>query len=162
MGMYKETITKRGRCYIMSQDKVSVILNKQIANWSVLFVKLHNYHWYVKGPQFFTLHIKFEELYNESSTYIDELAERLLALKGHPVATMKEFLEISSIEEAKSGLSAEEMVSDLSQDFTTLIDELKEGMDAADSLGDETTADMLLAIHQSLEKHNWMLRSFLK
>ncbi|MDV2686183.1 Dps family protein [Alkalihalophilus lindianensis] len=146
----------------MSQDKVSVILNKQIANWSVLFVKLHNYHWYVKGPQFFTLHTKFEELYNESSTYIDELAERLLALKGHPVATMKEFLEISSIEEAKSGLSAEEMVSDLSQDFTRLIDELKEGMDAADSLGDETTADMLLAIHQSLEKHNWMLRSFLK
>ncbi|MEC2071975.1 Dps family protein [Alkalihalophilus marmarensis] len=146
----------------MSQDKVSVILNKQIANWSVLFVKLHNYHWYVKGPQFFTLHTKFEELYNEAQTYIDELAERLLALKGHPVATMKDYLETSSIEEAKPGQSAEEMVSELSDDFTKLIDELKEGMEAADSLGDETTADMLLSIHQSLEKHNWMLRSFLK
>lgn len=146
----------------MSQEKVSVILNRQIANWSVLFVKLHNYHWYVKGPQFFTLHDKFEELYNEASVHIDELAERLLALKGHPVATMEEFLETSSIKEAPNGQDAEAMVGELVEDFNILIDELKEGMEAAESLGDETTADMLLAIHQSLEKHNWMLRSFLK
>jgi starvation-inducible DNA-binding protein len=63
------------------------IVNKQIANWSVLYIKLHNYHWYVKGPQFFTLHEKFEQLYNEAALHIDELAERLLALGGAPVAT---------------------------------------------------------------------------
>ncbi|TWI56134.1 starvation-inducible DNA-binding protein [Halalkalibacter nanhaiisediminis] len=151
-----------GRWNDMTQEKVSTILNKQIANWSILFVKLHNYHWYVKGPQFFTLHAKFEELYNEASLHIDELAERLLALKGSPVATMKEFLETSSVKEAQGSQDAEAMVSELVEDFDILIDELKEGMEAADSLGDETTADMLLAIHQSLEKHNWMLRSFLK
>ncbi|HEY2420731.1 MAG TPA: ferritin-like domain-containing protein, partial [Neobacillus sp.] len=49
----------------MSNQLVSV-LNKQIANWTVLYVKLHNYHWYVKGGQFFTLHVKFEEFYNEA------------------------------------------------------------------------------------------------
>ena len=146
----------------MTQEKVSAILNKQIANWSVLFVKLHNYHWYVKGPQFFTLHDKFEEFYNEAALHIDELAERLLALKGHPVATMKEYLETASVSEATGNETADDMVSTIIQDFDTLIDELKEGMEAADTLGDETTADMLLAIHQSLEKHNWMLRSFLK
>ncbi|WP_078552427.1 Dps family protein [Bacillus alkalicellulosilyticus] len=146
----------------MSQEKVSTILNKQIANWSVLFIKLHNYHWFVKGPQFFTLHAKFEELYTEAALHIDELAERLLALKGAPVATMKEFLETASVQEANSNESADDMVSNIVKDFNILIDELKEGMESADSLGDETTADMLLAIHQSLEKHNWMLRSFLK
>lgn len=146
----------------MSQEKVAAILNKQIANWSVLFVKLHNYHWYVKGPQFFTLHEKFEELYNEAAGHIDELAERLLALKGQPVATMKEYLETASVKEAPGGQDAEAMVAELVSDFDTLIEELKGGMEAADSLGDETTADMLLAVHQSLEKHNWMLRSFLK
>ncbi|MCM3762718.1 DNA starvation/stationary phase protection protein [Alkalihalobacillus oceani] len=146
----------------MSQEKVAAILNKQIANWSVLFVKLHNYHWYVKGPQFFTLHEKFEELYNEASVHIDELAERLLALKGQPAATMKEYLETASVKEAPGGQDAEAMVAELVSDFDTLIEELKGGMEAADSLGDETTADMLLAVHQSLEKHNWMLRSFLK
>ncbi|GAF66944.1 Dps family protein [Alkalihalobacillus trypoxylicola] len=146
----------------MSHEKVSTILNKQVANWSVLFTKLHNYHWYVKGPQFFTLHEKFEELYNEAATHIDELAERLLALKGKPLATMKEHLEAASVKEGNYNLNAEDMVSNLVDDFNILIEELKEGMDAAEELGDETTADMLLAIHQSLEKHNWMLRSFLK
>jgi len=146
----------------MSQEKVSTIINKQIANWSVSFIKLHNYHWFVKGPAFFTLHAKFEELYNEAALHIDELAERLLALKGTPVATMKEFLEIASVNEAGGGESAEDMVSDVVKDFETMIEELKEGMEAADALGDETTADMLLAIHQSLEKHVWMLRSFLR
>lgn len=152
----------KGRVQIMSKEKVSTVLNKQIANWSVLFVKLHNYHWYVKGPQFFTLHAKFEELYNEAALHIDELAERLLALQGQPVATMKEYLETATVKEANGNESAEQMVEAIVSDFDILINELKDGMEAADGLGDETTADMLLSIHQSLEKHNWMLRSFLK
>lgn len=142
-------------------DKVSQVLNKQIANWTVLYVKIHNYHWYVKGNSFFTLHVKFEEFYNEASLHFDELAERLLALGGKPVATMKECLEQSSVKEAAGQEDANEMVKTLIADFGTLINELKEGMNIANEKGDETTADMLLAIHQTLEKHVWMLNSFL-
>ncbi|WP_062051842.1 Dps family protein [Bacillus sp. JCM 19034] len=137
------------------------VLNKQIANWSVLFVKLHNYHWYVKGHQFFTLHEKFEGLYNEAAVHIDELAERLLAIGGKPSATMKEYLEEASIEEATSNETAEEMVQTISKDFSTMIAELREGMAISEKADDETTADMLLAIHSSLEKHAWMLQAFL-
>jgi starvation-inducible DNA-binding protein len=137
------------------------IVNQQIANWSVLYIKLHNYHWFVKGSQFFTLHTKFEELYNEAALHIDELAERLLALGGAPVATMKECLEKSSVKEATGKETAEEMVGTLVSDFETMIQELKKGMQVADEVGDETTGDMLLGIHQSLEKHVWMLKSFL-
>ncbi|MBB3869632.1 DNA starvation/stationary phase protection protein [Geobacillus sp. NFOSA3] len=137
------------------------IVNKQIANWSVLYIKLHNYHWYVKGPQFFTLHEKFEQLYNEAALHIDELAERLLALGGAPVATMKECLEQSSVKEATGQETAEQMVATIVSDFETMIGELKEGMQVAEEVGDETTGDMLLGIHQSLEKHVWMLKSFL-
>lgn len=70
------------------QDVVDV-LNEQVANWTVLYTKIHNFHWFVKGPHFFSLHVKFEELYNEASEHIDELAERILAIGGSPVATMK-------------------------------------------------------------------------
>ena len=52
-------------------------LNVQIANWSVLYTKLHRFHWYVKGPAFFTLHAKFEELYNAAGLTVDQIAERL-------------------------------------------------------------------------------------
>ncbi|BAU28388.1 starvation-inducible DNA-binding protein [Aneurinibacillus soli] len=137
------------------------VLNQQIANWTVLYVKLHNYHWYVKGNQFFTLHAKFEEFYNEASLHIDELAERLLALKGQPVATMKACLALASIQEATNEENAQQMVQILIDDFEQMNKELKEGMELADEKNDEVTGDMLLAIHSSLEKHIWMLTSFL-
>ncbi|MGJ7911509.1 Dps family protein [Neobacillus sp. LXY-1] len=143
------------------ENQLVNILNKQIANWSVLYVKLHNYHWYVKGGQFFTLHVKFEEFYNEAALHIDELAERLLAIGGNPVATMKESLALSSIQEANGAETADEMVQSIINDFSIIIGELKEGMGIAGDLGDETTGDMLLAVHSGLEKHVWMLKAFL-
>lgn len=143
------------------ENQMFDILNKQIANWSVLFIKLHNYHWYVKGNQFFTLHTKFEEFYNEASLHIDELAERLLAIGGEPVATMKDCLAMASVREANGNESAEEMVQSISSDFSLLVGELKEGMSIAEQANDEITGDMLLAIHSSLEKHVWMLKAYL-
>ncbi|MCM3670188.1 DNA starvation/stationary phase protection protein [Mesobacillus maritimus] len=141
--------------------ELTLAVNQQIANWSVLFTKLHNYHWYVTGPEFFTLHAKFEEFYNEAALHIDELAERLLALGDKPVATMKECLALSSVNEAVGGENASEMVQSIVEDFTKIITELKKGMSLAEEAGDETTGDLLLSIHSTLEKHVWMLNSFL-
>lgn len=137
------------------------ILNKQIANWTVMYIKLHNYHWYVTGEQFFTLHAKFEELYNEAATYIDELAERLLALGGKPVATMKGALEAASVKEAAGNETARDMVQTVVDDFRLMIAELKQGMERAQGVSDETTHDLLLGIHTNLEKHVWMLSAYL-
>lgn len=142
-------------------EQLTVLLNKQIANWSVLYVKLHNYHWYVKGPQFFTLHTKFEELYTEAALHVDALAERLLALGGKPVATMSGSLRLATVREAEGEESAEQMVAALVNDFNLIIAELKTGMKYAESVQDETTGDLLLSIHSSLEKHVWMLNAFL-
>ncbi|WP_028563082.1 Dps family protein [Paenibacillus pinihumi] len=144
----------------MSNQTIHQILNRQIASWSVLYVKLHHYHWYVSGPQFFTLHAKFQELYEEAALHVDELAERLLALQGKPLARMSEYLEAASVQEAKDGETAEQMVDTLIADYSVLIAELKEGMAAAQGQNDETTADLLLAIHTGLEKHVWMLKAF--
>lgn len=144
----------------MDNQLVSV-LNKQIANWSVLYMKLHNYHWNVKGSQFFTLHVKFEEFYNEAGIHVDVIAERLLAIGGNPVATMKESLEIASVDEANGQETADEMVQSLIKDFSLITGELREGMSMAAKMNDETTGDMLLAIHSGLEKHIWMLTAFL-
>ncbi|WP_083955677.1 Dps family protein [Brevibacillus parabrevis] len=140
---------------------VTDVLNRQVANWSVLYVKLHHFHWYVKGPHFFTLHAKFEELYNEAATYVDELAERLLAVGGKPVSTMKSCIEQASIKEAAGGESADQMVQAVVSDFTTLIGELEEGITAAEAANDEATGDMFLGMSESLQKHVWMLQAYL-
>ncbi|GED70476.1 DNA starvation/stationary phase protection protein [Brevibacillus reuszeri] len=141
-------------------QEIQDMLNKQVSNWSVLYVKLHNFHWYVKGSQFFTLHTKFQEFYEAAALYIDDLAERVLVLGGKPEATMKRYLEISSIKEASGNESAEQMIDALIEDFNIVIEELKVGMKMAGRANDETTADMLLAIHSTVEKNVWMLKAF--
>ncbi|WP_318507899.1 DNA starvation/stationary phase protection protein [Bacillus sp. T3] len=136
-------------------------VNKQVANWTVLYVKLHNYHWLIKGHHFFTLHEKFEEYYNEASANIDELAERILSIGGKPVGTIKECLELSSIKEA-SGTEAEtEMVQAIHNDFATIVNELKGAIELAEQNNDQGTADILIGIQKNLRKHMWMLQAFL-
>src|SRR3954463_5109151 len=88
-------------------SSVTETLNTQVANFSVLYMKLHHYHWYVKGENFFTLHPKFEELYTESSLHLDTIAERMLSLGTLPTATLKEQLQLSSIEEAEGDENAQ-------------------------------------------------------
>ncbi|MCL6572971.1 MAG: DNA starvation/stationary phase protection protein [Bacillus sp. (in: Bacteria)] len=137
------------------------VINQQIANWNVLYTKLHRFHWYVKGPQFFTLHLKFEELYGEAASIIDEFAEQLLTIDGQPISTLKEYLNEATIKETNDALTAEEMVQSIVNDYSLLIDELKSGMEVADQNNDEVTSDMFLAVIGKLKKHNWMLKSFL-
>lgn len=141
-------------------SELQLQLNQLVASWSVLYTKLHNFHWYVKGPSFFTLHEKFEELYNEASSHLDDIAERILALGGQPVATLKEHLEISEIKEVSGSETAEQMVKILIQDFEIMMKNLKKGMSEAANENDDMTEDLLNAINQSLEKHVWMLKAF--
>ncbi|MBY0097196.1 Dps family protein [Mesobacillus maritimus] len=144
----------------MSTELIQSV-NKQVATWTVLYTKLHNYHWNVKGPHFFTLHAKFEELYDEAAVVIDEFAERILALEGKPVGTLKECLELSFVEEATDTESEEDMVRNLSGDFAKLLDELQATINLAEQANDEGTADMLLGVKKSVRKHLWMFKAYL-
>lgn len=141
---------------------VETVLNQQVANWSVMYMKLHNYHWNIKGEHFFTLHAKLEELYDEAAQHLDDLAERILALGGRPVGTMKECLELSHIKEATDNESWTDMIRQVAGDFELICKEMKEGIEAAEENRDSPTADMLTAIETSLEKHGWMLKAYLK
>ncbi|HDH6714061.1 TPA: DNA starvation/stationary phase protection protein [Staphylococcus aureus] len=144
-----------------NQQDVVKELNQQVANWTVAYTKLHNFHWYVKGPNFFSLHVKFEELYNEASQYVDELAERILAVGGNPVGTLTEYLEQSIVKEAAKGYSAEQMVEELSQDFTNISKQLEKAIEIAGNAGDDVSEDMFIGMQTSVDKHNWMFKSYL-
>ena len=144
-----------------NNEDVVRVLNQQVANWTVAFTKLHNFHWYVKGPNFFSLHTKFEELYDEASQFIDDLAERILAIGGNPVATLRESLDISIIDEAGKYYKAEEMVAELSKDFTNVSKQLEEAIEVAGKAEDDVTEDMFIGMQTDIDKHNWMLKSYL-
>lgn len=137
-------------------------LNEQLADWNLLFVKLHNYHWNVKGNDFFILHEKFEGLYDEAAGYIDEIAERVLALGGVPAGSLKEYLELTTLQEATGKESSHEMVESIVADLKATVANLKRGLEFADEVGDVTTDDLLTGIHCAIEKHVWLLSAFLK
>lgn len=142
---------------------LSFIVNQLIANQGVLFVKLHQYHWYVQGPQFFTLHSKFEELYNETIAQFDVFAERLIARGEKPYSTLGEFIEHSTISEKpyQAKLSAEVMVNNLVEDYNEIKKLTLEGIELADDEDDSVTEDMLIGYIESIEKTLWMLKAFL-
>ena len=148
----------------MSNENQKLInfLNQELSNFNVMFVKLHRYHWFVQGRHFFGLHALFEDLYNEFATDLDDIAERVLAIGGKPLATMSKYLDECTLKEAQADDKESEIISQLHEDYNQLIKEIKEtGIPLAQELKDEPTADLLIALEAKFEKHVWMLRSYL-
>jgi len=144
-------------------SNVASVVNELVANQGVLYVKLHQYHWYVQGPDFYTLHEKFEELYDETSEKFDLFAERLLAIGEKPYSTLSEYLEHATIKEKPydKKMTAEEMVRDTIADFETMKELSKRGADLAGESDDPVTEDMLIEYIESIDLTLWMLRAYL-
>lgn len=136
-------------------------LNTLVANFGVMYTKLHNYHWYVKGDNFYQLHALFEKLYDEVTEHFDGVAERVLMLNELPVATLKDFLKEATIKEATGKETEREMLENLLADLTQLDQELRETIKLAQSVEDEVTVDLLLGIASSFQKHIWMVKATL-
>jgi starvation-inducible DNA-binding protein len=143
------------------KSSLEQLLNEQVANLNVLYVKLHNYHWYVKGTNFFRLHAKFEELYNEVTEQMDAIAERMLALKWNPAASLKEYLDLATIQEATGKEEPQAMVQHVLEDLATLTEAYNEGIGLADQAEDNVTSDLLTGYLGKWEKQMWMLRAYL-
>ena len=136
-------------------------LNDLLANYHIHYQKLRGCHWNVRGNNFFTLHVKFEELYTNALTTIDELAERILTLGASPLSTFKDYTTKSDIKEIDTiGLKDVEMVKAIISDLETLIGMQRDLLEITSDAEDEGTNDMINAFMQFNEKQTWMLRAF--
>lgn len=144
-------------------NEVKTGLNKVVATQGLLYTKLHQYHWYLQGPNFFALHEKFEEMYNQTTADFDEVAERLLTIGGEPYATLSEFIEHSVISEdvTNKGLSEPEMVKSSVKDLKAYAKLLGEVVKTTDDAGDDVSNDLVIAVKAGVEKDIWMLQAFL-
>jgi starvation-inducible DNA-binding protein len=136
-------------------------LNDLLANYHLHYQKTRGCHWNVKGKSFFTLHVKFEELYTVALTTIDELAERILTLGKPPYSTFEDYIKTSKIKEVNTiGMKDTQMVKALIDDMATLIEMEREILTITSEAGDDGTNDMINRFMQYKEKNTWMLRSF--
>lgn len=132
-------------------------LNVLLADYHLYYQKLRNFHWNVIGKNFFDLHEKFEELYDDAKLKVDEIAERILTLRHQPMSNMSDYLQNSNLEESGSDITDSEMIERLLQDHGLLLKQMRKVVKTADAAGDEGTIDLIGAYIRELEKTSWML-----
>jgi starvation-inducible DNA-binding protein len=143
-------------------EKISYALNALLANYSVHYQKLRNYHWNVKGSDFFDLHQEFEFQYNESLEHLDDIAERIRIFGQTPLSTMADYLRVSEIKETTStSLSSDLMVRELLSDYRIMLQYMFAVVDTAVEQHDSGTEEMVKGFIKKIEKHHWMLSAFL-
>jgi starvation-inducible DNA-binding protein len=138
-----------------------VDLNDLLANYQLFYQNLRGFHWNIKGKEFFELHLKFEELYNDAVIKVDEIAERILTLGGEPLHTFSDYLESAEIKEEKHITNGTKGVEIVVQNFSTLIQKERVILSLASNADDEGTVSLMSDYITQTEKTLWMLDSYL-
>ena len=141
---------------------IATELGRVLADTYTLYLKTHNYHWNVTGPMFNTLHLMFEDQYNELWIAVDLIAERIRSLGQPAPGTYAQFAALTRIAEPDGIPTAEEMLVDLVDGNEAVTKTAREVFEVADAANDQSTADLLTQRLQVHEKVAWMLRSMLE
>ena len=149
---------------ISKSDRVKIAdgLSKLLADTYTLYLKTHNFHWNVTGTMFNTLHLMFEQQYNELALAVDQIAERIRALGVPAPGTYKDYSRLSSIKETPGVPAAEEMIALLVEGQEAVVRTARSIFPSVERANDEPTADLLTQRMQVHEKTAWMLRSMLE
>ncbi|BCM24786.1 Dps family protein [Methyloradius palustris] len=143
------------------RKKIAEGLSGFLADTYTLYLKTHYFHWNVTGPQFRTLHLMFEEQYNELWLATDLIAERIRSLDFVAPGTYKDFSKLTSIKETDGVPDAHDMIKELIDGHETVVRTARKLIPIADAATDEVTTDLATQRLQVHEKTAWMLRSLL-
>jgi starvation-inducible DNA-binding protein len=143
------------------REALAAALSRLLADTHILYMKTHNFHWNVTGPMFQTLHLMFEQQYNELWMATDLVAERIRALGFFAPGTYKEFAALTSIQEENGAPVATDMIRLLVEGHDATARTARAGLKIAEDANDAPTADLLTQRLQIHEKTAWMLRSLL-
>lgn len=140
---------------------VTTGLNHLLADATVFYQKVRHYHWNVTGRHFFTLHDKFEELYDFWNDAIDAIAEQVRSRGDRPVRTLADVLDLASLEEDPTVPTAREMVETVTEDLAALDERVQQLAERAESAGDSVTVATLEELSEQVREDRWMLRAWL-
>ena len=134
-------------------------LNILLADLNVFYRKLQNYHWNIIGKDFFVIHEKLEEYYDEINEQIDEIAEHILMLGGEPLGTMQDYLNTTCIKEAKNEkIQDNVMFENIIKDLETLLKKVTEIKKKADENNTYATSSLMDEYISNYIKKLWMLK----
>jgi starvation-inducible DNA-binding protein len=136
-------------------------LNELLANYQIFYMNVRGFHWNIKGENFFELHVKFEELYNDLLLKVDEIAERILTLGHQPTHAFSSYLETADVEEQQNVSDGRTAVESIVESMTKMVTRQRTVLAAAADADDEGTAALMSDYISQQEKALWMYRSYL-
>lgn len=142
--------------------ELSENLNRLLADYQIFYQNIRGLHWNIKGKEFFVLHLKFEEFYDDAVIKVDEIAERILTLEAEPFHTFSDYLKNSQINEEKSVTNGIEGVKIIVKNFSTIITLERQILSLAGDAEDEGTVSLMSDYISQTEKTLWMLNSYLQ
>ncbi len=136
-------------------------LNELLANYQIFYMNARGFHWNIKGEKFFELHLKFEELYNDSLLKIDEIAERVLTLGFTPMHTYVDYTASSKIKAAKNISKGTEAIAEILKGYEILLPLERELLELSGDSNDEGTNALMSDYIREQEKLIWMYSAYL-
>ena len=134
-------------------------LNNFLSDLNVFYRKLQNYHWNIKGKDFFIIHAKLEEYYDEINEQVDEVAEHILTLGGQPLGTLKDYLNTTKITEAENKkVDCTVVFNEIIKDYSTLLQDATKIKELADEQQEHKTSALMDGIIEDYSKKLWMLK----
>ena len=137
-------------------------LNELLADYSIFYQNVRGYHWNIKGDKFFELHDKFQELYENLFTKIDEVAERIRTLghvPNHKYTINKKDAKINESTEVADGIQD---VKDILESLKIIITLQRELLELSADAEDEGTNALMSDYIREQEKLVWMYTAYLK
>ena len=137
-------------------------LNGLLSNFQIYYQNLRGLHWNIRGKRFFDLHLKFEELYNDSQLKIDLIAERVLTLGGTPLHTFSDYIANSKLKVGKDISKDVEAIQLILESLSVLLQFERVILAKASVINDEGTNSMMSDFIAEQEKTNWMLKAWME
>lgn len=143
-------------------SKVIESLKQIQADAHALYIKIHNYHWNVKGMDFFPVHSHTEEIYNSMSVLYDDTAERILQLGEKPYLTIKQLDSATKVEtETNDSFNSKEIVLAIIKEYNYLLNEFKHLSKVASENSDKTTETFADDKISKFEKDVWLMSNMI-
>ena len=155
-----ETKNKLG---LKSDSVQSIIsgLNELLASHQVYYTNLRGLHWDIKGDKFFELHELYEAYYNTEASIIDEIAERIAMLGGHPENRFSEYLKLSEIKEISNVSDWEAGIKHVLTSMQLFLEKNRNVLQLAQEANDSGTAALALNQITGLESNIWKLTAYM-
>lgn len=133
-----------------------------LADMFHFYLKSHNFHWNVTGPNFPQLHSFFGDLYESVFNSLDDIAEHIRAIEEYAPGTFSRFKELTNIKENTTIPKDMDMVKILVSDNEVVMKSLMTAFESAMQEKEEGLANFLSERLDAHKKHQWMLKSIIK